>query len=244
MLLGVDLEDPHTGVTLPDAAAYPSAVRQALAYWWALALMVICVVGVYLLMRGRFGLDARAVPAEPVAASSAGVRVGEVTRVAYLLSALGTGAAGAVIFTRDLYVQPGTAFGIQDSVSMMFMVMIGGLGTIEGPIVGAAVFFGLQQALSGYGAWYLVLIGVVAMATTMFAPRGIWGAVPQVGGLDLPDRPPGAAGPAMTSTAGSISSWTGRRISCDAAPPAPAAPPATARARVSRRSLSRPRHWE
>jgi branched-chain amino acid transport system permease protein len=74
-------------------------------------------------------------------------------------------------------VQPGSAFGIQYSVSMMFMVVIGGLGTIEGPVIGALIFFALQQALAGYGAWYLVLLGAVAMLVTLFAPRGRWGTL-------------------------------------------------------------------
>ena len=122
----------NTGTSLPGAGAYPPVVRQALVYWLALALMVGCVAGVYLLLRSRFGLDARAVHADPVAAEAAGVTVGRVRRVAYVLAALGFGALGALIFAHDLYVQPGSAFGIQYSVSMMFMVVIGGLGTIEG----------------------------------------------------------------------------------------------------------------
>jgi branched-chain amino acid transport system permease protein len=164
-------------VTLPGAGEYPAVLRQALTYWWALGLMVACVAGIALLMRSRFGLDARAVHAEPVAAAAAGVAVGHVRRVAYLLAALGAGAVGAVLFAHDLYVQPGAIFGSQYSVYMMFMVVIGGLGTVEGPIVGALLFFALQQTLASQGAWYLVLLGGVAVLVTLFAPRGLWGTV-------------------------------------------------------------------
>jgi branched-chain amino acid transport system permease protein len=167
----------NTGVTLPGIARYPLVLRQALTYWWALALMVVCVVGIALLLRSRFGLDARALHAEPVAAASAGVAVPRVRRIAYLLAALGTGAVGAVLFSRDLYVQPSSAFGVQYSVYMMFMVVIGGLGTMEGPIVGALLFFALQQTLANQSAWYLVLLGGVAILVTLFAPRGLWGGV-------------------------------------------------------------------
>jgi branched-chain amino acid transport system permease protein len=99
-----------------------------------------------------------------------------------VLAALGTGAVGAVIFAHDLYVQPGSAFGVQYSVYMMFMVVIGGLGTIEGPILGAVIFFVLQETLSDYGAWYLVLLGGLAILVTLFAPRGLWGSL---GGVSL-----------------------------------------------------------
>jgi branched-chain amino acid transport system permease protein len=158
-------------------SAYEPVLRQALTYWWALALMVSWVVGVFVLMRSSFGLDARAVHAEPVAAASTGVTVGRVRRAAYVLAALGTGAVGAVIFAHDLYVQPGSAFGVQYSVYMMFMVVIGGLGTIEGPILGAVIFFVLQETLSDYGAWYLILLGGLAILVTLFAPRGLWGSL-------------------------------------------------------------------
>jgi branched-chain amino acid transport system permease protein len=120
-----------------------------------------------------------------VAAAGAGVAVARVRRVAYLLAALGTGAVGALLFAHNLYVQPGTIFGAQYSVYMMFMVVIGGLGTVEGPVLGALIFFGLQQTLSGHGAWYLVLLGAVAIAVTLFAPRGLWGSVAARYGLAL-----------------------------------------------------------
>jgi branched-chain amino acid transport system permease protein len=165
----------NTGVTLPGVSGYEPLVRQALTYWWALALAAGSVVGVYLLARSTFGLDARAVRSEPVAAAGTGVEVKRTRRWAYCLAAGGTGAVGAVLFAQTLYVQPGSIFGVQYSVYMMFMVVIGGIGTIEGPILGALIFFGLQEVLSGYGPWYLVLLGATAIVVTLFAPRGLWG---------------------------------------------------------------------
>lgn len=166
----------NTGASLPGSDGYPLVLWRAITYWWALGLMVACVAGIGLLMRSRFGLDARAVAAEPVAAAAAGVAVGRVRRTAYLLSALGTGAVGAVLFCHSLYVQPASIFGAQYSVYMLFMVLIGGIGTVEGPVLGALLFFGLQQVMAGYGPWYLVLLGAVAVLVTLFAPRGLWGA--------------------------------------------------------------------
>jgi branched-chain amino acid transport system permease protein len=165
----------NTGVALPGLGGYEPLVRQAVTYWWALGLAACSVLGVWLLARGGFGLRARAVQSDPVAAASSGVRVDRTRRWAYCLAASGTGAVGALVFVHTLYVQPGSIFGVQYSVSMMFMVLIGGIGTIEGPVAGALIFFGLQQALSGYGPWYLVLLGAVAIAVTLFAPRGLWG---------------------------------------------------------------------
>ena len=72
-------------------------------------------------------------------------------------------------------MEPTSAFSIQYSVDMLFMVLVGGMGTIEGPIVGAFVLFALQETLSAYGAWYLVIVGGLAVVTTLVASRGLWG---------------------------------------------------------------------
>jgi branched-chain amino acid transport system permease protein len=68
---------------------------------------------------------------------------------------------------------------------MLFMVLVGGMGTIEGPIIGALVLFGLQEALSSYGAWYLVIVGGLAVAATLVASRGLWGLVSKRFGWSL-----------------------------------------------------------
>jgi branched-chain amino acid transport system permease protein len=68
---------------------------------------------------------------------------------------------------------------------MIFIVVIGGIGTIEGPIVGAAVFFALQQWLSDLGTWYLVVLGLVSIVITLFLPRGLWGLISGNGRIQL-----------------------------------------------------------
>jgi len=174
-----------TGVTVPGLAGYDPVLREALIYWATLAVAVISVAGVFLLVRRTFGLDARAVGSDPVAAASAGVRVGRIRRLAYFVAAGGAGAVGALIALQTLYVEPTTVFSIQYSVDMLFMVLIGGMGTIEGPVLGALVLFGLQEALSSYGAWYLVIVGGLAVAATLVSSRGLWGFAADRFGLSL-----------------------------------------------------------
>jgi branched-chain amino acid transport system permease protein len=77
----------------------------------------------------------------------------------------------------NLEVQPNSSFSVQYSAFMIFMVLVGGMGTFEGPIVGAIVFFGLQQWLAANGAWYLIILGAVAIAVTLWLPRGVWGTL-------------------------------------------------------------------
>jgi branched-chain amino acid transport system permease protein len=166
-----------TGVSVPGLAGYGPVLREAMIYWASLIVAVACVVGVFLLVRAGFGLDARAVGSEPVAAASLGVRVGRARRLAYLLAAAGAGAVGALIALQTLFIEPTSVFSISYSVDMLFMVLVGGMGTIEGPIIGALILFALQQTLSAQGAWYLVLVGGVAVLATLTVPRGIWGFV-------------------------------------------------------------------
>jgi branched-chain amino acid transport system permease protein len=166
-----------TGVSLPGLAGYDPVLREALIYWSALIVAVVCVVGVFLLVRAGFGLDTRAVGSDQVAAASLGVRVGRIRRLAYLVAAAGAGAVGALIALQTLFIEPTSVFSIQYSVEMLFMVLVGGMGTIEGPIIGALILFALQQTLSQNGAWYLVLVGGVAVLATLIVPRGLWGFV-------------------------------------------------------------------
>jgi branched-chain amino acid transport system permease protein len=166
-----------TGVSLPGLAGYDPVLREALIYWSALIVAVVCVAGVFLLVRAGFGLDTRAVGSDPVAAASLGVRVGRIRRLAYLMAGAGAGAVGALIALQTLFIEPTSVFSIQYSVEMLFMVLVGGMGTIEGPIIGALILFALQQTLSQDGAWYLVLVGGVAVLATLTVPRGLWGFV-------------------------------------------------------------------
>jgi branched-chain amino acid transport system permease protein len=76
-----------------------------------------------------------------------------------------------------LRLQPDAAFSVNWTAYMIFAVIIGGVGSIEGPIIGAVLFIVLQQTLSRYGAWYLVALGMVAILVTVWARRGLWGAV-------------------------------------------------------------------
>jgi branched-chain amino acid transport system permease protein len=174
-----------TGVSVPGLAGYSDVLREALIYWATLAVAVVSVAGVYLLVRRTFGLDARAVGSDPVAAASSGVRVGRIRLLAYLAAAGGAGAVGALIALQTLYVEPTTVFNIQYSVDMLFMVLIGGMGTMEGPIIGALVLFVLQETLSSYGAWYLVIVGGLAIVTTLAASRGLWGLASERFGWSL-----------------------------------------------------------
>jgi branched-chain amino acid transport system permease protein len=166
-----------TGMPLPGLSGYDPTLLTAYTYWIGLAVTVIALASVYLLLRGRLGLVLTAIRDDEVAARSSGARVGLARLLVFVVAAIGCGAAGGVLAISQLQVQPGAVFSVQWTAEMAFAVIIGGLGTIEGPILGTAVYMVLQQTLASYNAWYLIILGLVAMAVALFARRGLWGLV-------------------------------------------------------------------
>jgi branched-chain amino acid transport system permease protein len=164
-----------TGKALPGLTGIDPTVLTAATYWAALAVTVLTLGAIYLLLRSRLGLSLTAIRDNEVGARSLGVRVGRTQRAVYLVAALGAGAGGAVLIISQLNVEPGAAFTVQWSAEMIFVTVIGGIGTIEGPILGTIVFMILQQTLSQYGSWYLIVLGSLAVIVAIWFPRGLWG---------------------------------------------------------------------
>jgi branched-chain amino acid transport system permease protein len=141
---------------------------------WIVALIV--VTGTYFLLRSRTGLVLASIRDNEVAARSAGVNVRAARRMIFVVAAAGCGAAGAVLAISQPFVQPSAEFSLQWAAEMLFVSMIGGLGTIEGPIIGCIIYFALQQTLQQDGVWYLIIFGALAVAIALWKPRGLWGA--------------------------------------------------------------------
>jgi branched-chain amino acid transport system permease protein len=166
-----------TGMSLPGLSGYDPTLLVAYTYWIGLAVTVLSLVTVYVMLRGRIGLVLTAIRDDEVAARSSGARVGLARMLVYVVAAVGCGAAGALLAISQLIVQPGAVFTVQWTAIMAFAVIIGGLGTIEGPIIGAIVYIILQRTLQSYDAWYLIVLGLVAMFVALFARRGLWGLI-------------------------------------------------------------------
>ena len=174
-----------SGKSLPGLRGLDPVFRGALVYWAALGLAVLTILGCYLLLRGRTGLALTAVRDDETAAKANGVDVTRSKRLVYLVSAAGCGAAGGLLIIDALSVQPGAIFNVQWSAYMIFIVIVGGIGYLEGPLIGAIVFFVLQQLLAGYGSWYMIVLGLVGAAAAIWLPHGIWGKITDKTGIQL-----------------------------------------------------------
>ena len=154
------------------------AARDILAYWLALVLAVGTFILVYRLLRSRHGLALSAIGDSEAAAESTGVDVFRTKLLIYVLTAVATGMVGALIFLQKARISPDAAFSLIDwTAYVIFIVVIGGIGTMEGPVIGVVIFYLLQYYLAALGSWYLILLGALAILLMLFAPAGVWGLI-------------------------------------------------------------------
>jgi branched-chain amino acid transport system permease protein len=169
-----------SGISLPAAMVIAMAasrrLRELEIYWLALALAVGVLGAIVLLLRSRYGLALTAIRDNELAARSNGVDVRRIKLAIYIATAFATAMVGALIFLQKLRISPDTAFSVNDwTAFVIFITVIGGIGRVEGPIIGTLVFFLLRQTLADLGTLYLLMLGAVAIAIMLFAPKGIWG---------------------------------------------------------------------
>lgn len=169
--------------------SYDKDTRADLVYWLALVAGVGAVLIVYLVMRSRLGLRMQAIRDNEDGARGLGVDVYRTRFVIWMIAALWTGFAGAVYYIQKqtiLPTGPGGAFSVVLwTAPVIFIVVIGGLGTIEGPIIGTVVYYYVRDWLKDYVEWYQIGAGVVAIIIALVLQKGVWGTIRQRLGIDL-----------------------------------------------------------
>lgn len=151
-------------------------LRWAYVYWMTLGFLLLLLILLFLLLRLKSGAALQAIRDDEEAAASLGVRVMPIKYGIYVLAGFGAGGAGALYAAAYLSIQPDAIFGVQWSALMIFMVLIGGLGTFE-PIVGAIIYFYMQQQFSHLQTAFFIGLGVVAVLFALFLPKGLWSLV-------------------------------------------------------------------
>ena len=160
--------------------------RDTLLYLMTLGAALFVVGVVYLLLRSRHGLALTAIRDSEPASASLGVNTFRTKFIIYIATAACTGLIGALIFLQKLRISPEAGFSINDwTVVVIFMVVIGGIGTIEGPFIGMLIYIVLRELLADYGTYYLILLGLIAIIIMLKAPSGLWGWVIQRYNLQL-----------------------------------------------------------
>jgi branched-chain amino acid transport system permease protein len=179
-----------SGTSLPiqivTSMAETRQMREFLIYWVSLALVTLILGIIVMLLRSRYGLALTAIRDNEMAALSSGVDVRRTKLIVYVITAGATAMIGALIFLQKLRISPDTAFSINDwTAFVIFITVIGGVGRLEGPIIGTVIFFILRQTMSDLGTIYLLMLGLVAIAIMLKAPKGLWGYVAEKFGWQL-----------------------------------------------------------
>ena len=182
VFLQVDAVGGGSGISLPAAIVKSIAAtrdaREHLVYWTFLALAVAVLGLIVLLLRTRWGLALQAIRDNEVAAKSNGVDVNRARLVVFVLAAAGTAMIGAMIFLQRLTITPVSGFSLNDwTVNVIFITVIGGIGRVEGPIVGTIVYLVLREFLADLGSIYLIILGIIGIVVMLRAPKGLWGYV-------------------------------------------------------------------
>ena len=152
--------------------------REALSYWLTLGAAVLVIGSVYLFLRSRRGLALTAIRDSEGAASGLGIDIWRTKLEVYVVTSAFTAIIGGLIFLQKLRISPDAAFSVNDwTAFVIFIVVIGGIGTLEGPIIGTLIFFALRETLADFGTVYLMVLGLVAILVMLKAPKGIWGLV-------------------------------------------------------------------
>lgn len=164
-----------SGMTLRAMSKYSLEEREFGTLWLSAAMLLLAVGGCCALLRSRYGLALMAMRDNPVAASSQGVDVKRLRFLIYLAAAVGTGMVGAVYYLSALRISPAAGFDANWSSICIFIVMVGGIGSIEGPLIGALLFFAADRLFGRFGATYMVLLGLMTLGMALFARGGLWG---------------------------------------------------------------------
>jgi branched-chain amino acid transport system permease protein len=152
--------------------------RNLFTYWLALGIVALALGVTFYLLRSRMGIALQSIRDNEIGARALGINVNRTKRVVFIIAAIGTALAGGVICLQAIGVaSPSQIFSVSYSAFMIFMVLIGGIGTIEGPIIGAVIYLFMDLYFSQLGLWYLVVLGLLAVLVTLFLPKGIWGAI-------------------------------------------------------------------
>jgi len=184
------------GISVPTLSIAGWALRGQRLWYGIVAVALILVVTLSLnLMRSAFGRGLRALADSEVAAATAALDTARMKARVFVLSAVIAAVAGSLFAHAERYVTPDEA-GFLRSVELVTMVVVGGMASTFGAVLGAALLTLLPQLLAGFEDWHDLLFGAILVLTMIFLPRGI---VPSLGERWL--RPAAAAAPGAVPTA-------------------------------------------
>ena len=183
------------------ASIYPVLSRSQTTALIAVLIMIAAVLTVYLVLRSRLGLALQAIRDSEDGARGLGVDVYRARFAVWLIAAAFTGFAGRGELPAGApeYNRRSALSVAEWTAPIIVIVVVGGVGTIEGPILGAVIYFVLEKQLTDSDAvveispeWFRIVMGLVAVVFALYVRGGIWGSLPRQfpAGATVPRAPP------------------------------------------------------
>lgn len=154
-------------------------------YYIGFLLFLISMFVIVAVLRSNFGLKLMAIRDNESAAESLGIDIQKSKMMAFIICSVVMTIIGCFIYMSQQFVQPDDAFSLNWSILISFMVIIGGIGTIEGPIIGTLIYVLLQQYFSHLGSISLIILGILSVLTMLYAPKGLFGFIADKYDIDL-----------------------------------------------------------
>jgi branched-chain amino acid transport system permease protein len=168
------------GMAVPALVFFGRKVREPEIWYWIIAAALILIVWLSIhLVRSAFGRGLRALADSQVAAETAGLDTAAMKARVFVLSAVIAAVGGSLFAHAERFVTPSEA-GFHRSIELVTMVVVGGMASTYGAVVGAALLTLLPQALSGFEQWHTLLFGVILVSVMIFLPRGLVPSLHQI----------------------------------------------------------------
>ena len=154
----------------------PSVENSIATYYAMLGLMLITIGAAYAVGHSRFGIRLNAIREDEIAAEALGINATAYKLAAFALSAVFPAVAGGIQAYKVLYIDPPSVFFVQITIAMALMSMLGGKGTVIGPIVGAVLLYTAQELTwVNFPTAHLIAYGLFIVVVARFMPRGLVG---------------------------------------------------------------------
>jgi branched-chain amino acid transport system permease protein len=168
--------DSWDAVGGPVGLNLPVSYYQPVIEYYVMAVVAVaCVASTYLIARSRFGTALQAIRQQEGTANAIGINAAYYKTIILIISGFFAGLAGAMAIWQITYIDPGSAFDVNITVTSISMAMLGGLGTVAGPVVGGTLLYWIQDYLKQYPYIHLMILGVIIIAVVLAVPDGIIG---------------------------------------------------------------------
>ncbi|MEM2727792.1 MAG: branched-chain amino acid ABC transporter permease [Candidatus Bathyarchaeia archaeon] len=166
-----------TGLTL----SIGFKISMQISYYAALIVSILSILIIYYFHNSKIGFAIRATGCDEEAAAEIGVNVFLIKASCLIVSGAITALSGAIFIIRAALVNPYSGFSFEWGLALVFISVIGGIGTIIGPIIGSVIYVVLRSILAGFIGLSMLLQGIICVVILTIAPAGVWGLISAAG---------------------------------------------------------------